>query len=252
MALGEIVLSDGLLKLYLEFKKGNSLNPQEKKKLEQLLSHYKPHQTNKDQYDRINEPMDSAMIAQLQASGFNGLNERDLAKKTKLKLILTDAKSVYAYPYVNIDGSDSLKMCFTGTFKQKPRSKCVAHLAALCENARDITIYDKYLCDPRNVQSGLLDSVFSLFANNTNVEVLLSPTFFSAQYAAAKNWWTQHKGNYSGITAVFNQVSSTANFHDRYMKISSSAGNIEVLLSSGFDYLFQNAKDFTYVVNVIS
>ena len=252
MALGDIVLSDGLLKLYLKFKKGNNLNPKEKKKLEQLLAYYKPHQTNKDQYDRINEPVDSAMMAQLQASGFNGLNERDLATKTKLKLILTDAKCLYAYPYVNIDGSDSLKMCFTGTFKQKPRSKCVEHLIALCENASDVTIYDNYLCEPRSVDSGLLDRVFGLFSSNTNVEVLLSSDSFASQYAAAKDWWIQHKGNYSGITADFNQVSSTANFHDRYMKISSSTGNIEVLLSSGFDYLFQNAKDFTYVVNVIS
>lgn len=253
MALGEIVLCDSLLKLYLDFKNGNSFNTKEKKTLEQLLAYYKPHQTNKDQYDRIKVQMDSALEAQLQAAGFNGLNERDLAKKTKLKLILTDAKSAYAYPYVNIDGCDSLKMNFTGTFKQKPRSKCIAHLTALCENARNVTIYDKYLCDPQKINSGLLDQVFHLLGNNAkaNIEVLLSPTYFSNHYAAAKAWWTQKKVNYPGLTATFNQVDPSANFHDRYMKISSPTGTIEVLLSSGFDYLFQSAKDFTYVVNAI-
>ncbi len=255
MALSEIVLCDSLLKLYLDFKNGNRLNLNEKKKLEQLLSHYKPHQTNKDQYDRINAQMDTAMEAQLQAAGFNGLNERDLAKKTKLKLILTDAKSTYAYPYVNIDGCDSLKLTFSGTFKNKPRSKCVEHLKAMCSSANHVIVYDKYLCDSKNFSSGIISNFFDLLKSAENVELTillpLAPDLYAKQHADIGAWWKSNSKNYPKVHCAFQQVDATNDYHDRYMKINSPTGDVEVLLSSGFDHLFGSAQDFTYVVTPI-
>ena len=37
------------------------------------------------------------------------------------------------------------------------------------------------------------------------------------------------------------------NLHDRYLIIDNK---IEIILTSGFDYLFDNSKDFTYIVRV--
>ena len=47
------------------------------------------------------------------------------------------------------------------------------------------------------------------------------------------------------------KISEYKNCHDRYMKILSDVGSVEVLLSSGFDHLFDNQKDLTYVVRPV-
>lgn len=252
--MGDVVLSDSLLKLYLNFKKGETLSGRDKKRLEQLFAFYKPHLTNKAQYDRINECADQALIAQSASSGVEGLSVTQLVKKSNLRVILTDDKNQYAYPYVNIDGNDPIGMNYTGTFKQRPRSKCIEHLKALCEDATKVVVYDKYLCDSKNVRLGSIAKLLSLFCKcrTLQVEVLLPMgPLFANQRAAASTWWQNNCSMYSNVNVSFPQVGLSNSFHDRYMKIIYPKRSIEVLLSSGFDYLFQNTKDFTYIVTPV-
>lgn len=254
MAVGDVVLSDSLLKLYLNFKKGGTLSGKDKKRLEQLFAFYKPHLTNKAQYDRINECADQALIAQSASAGIEGLSVTQLVKKSNLKVILTDDKNQYAYPYVNIDGNDPIGMNFTGTFKQRPRSKCIEHLKALCEDAVKVVVYDKYLCDPQKVRLGSIAQLLSLFCKCKTIQVeVLIPMgpLYASQHAAATAWWQNNSSSFSHVKASFPQIGKTNSFHDRYMRIIYSRRSVEILLSSGFDYLFQNAKDFTYIVTPV-
>ena len=59
------------------------------------------------------------------------------------------------------------------------------------------------------------------------------------------------KKKFPNITVRVISSEDFAEKHDRYMVIKSTTGNVEILLSSGFDNLFEDSKDFTYLIRPI-
>lgn len=234
----QIAIDDDLLKDFYLFKQGK---PCDTKRVMQLLSYYKPHLTCVDQLKRIGVN-DASLLAQLASSDWIHQSIEELAQCTNLKLILTANAS--DYPYVNVAGGDAIEPNYTGTFKNVPRSKAILHLKALCQNASSIYIYDPFLkkYQERSTQT-IMDGIFSLLPRNA-ITLYCDESSFSQ---ATKSEW-KRKNNQLNFRNV-DTNSSYKGLHDRYLVIDRK---VEIILSSGFDYLFDVQGDFTYVVRLFT
>lgn len=226
-----LVLSDELQEEFFKFRNNESYD---KKIIEKLLHYYKaPFLTNIAQLDRINRNTDKTLAINLHKANFKNQSLEELAKQTIYNIILcTDNDS---FPYVNIN-TDKIENNLTGCFFcGENRTKAIQHIKALCRKASNITIYDKH---------------FSKDTNNVNILTQLLPTqklnIFYAQnhinesdIQKLKNFCTQWTFKQKGLT----------DHHDRYIEIDNK---IEIILTSGFSYLGNTNKEFTYIVRNVS
>ena len=222
------VLSDELQKEYCNFKDGEDYD---RSLIENLLHYYKPSiLTNTSQLKRIGEDVSKKLETALRKSGFTTQPLEDLAQSTVYKIILCTDKD--KYPYVNINGDkieNNLTACF---FKRESRQKAIEHITALCKKAKTIYVYDKYS-----------------FQNNANVELLkdVFPT---------KNLSIVYDSQYIDISALKEYCEkwtfidrTLPEYHDRYLVVDDK---LEIILTSGFDYLIKTEKEFTYIVRPTS
>ena len=233
----QIVLEDNLLKAFYQFKHGEASDV---KLVAQLLTYYKPHLTCVAQLKRIGIS-EATLLQQLAASGWVGQTVEELAQRTSLKLILSSNQS--DFPYVNVTGSDVIEPNYTGTFKNVPRQKAIAHIKALCQAAKSIYIYDPYL---KNYQERatqmIMDGVFSLLPMSIFTVFCDEGSFVQS----TKSEWKRRN-----CQLTFKNTDSSSSYrgmHDRYLIIDRK---VEVIMSSGFDYLFDTNRDFTYVVRLL-
>lgn len=231
----QIALEDELLKAFYQFKQGSECDS---KLVTQLLTFYRPYLTCVSQLNRIGMG-DNSLHAQLAASGWVDQTVEMLAQSTGLKLILSSKQS--DYPYVNVTGGDMIEPNYTGTFKNVPRLKAIAHLKALCLAAKSIAIYDPYLKSYQERGSKtIMDGIFSLFP----MGVFSIYSDERAFLQSTKTDWLRTNSQLS-----FKPAERTSwKRHDRYLIIDKK---VEVILSSGFDYLFDTNGDFTYVVRLL-
>ena len=175
-------------------------------------------------------------------------NEEELAKKTKLKLILSEIKN--DFPYVNIN-NDEFEVNFTATYTQNSdKRKVIEHLNSLFQESEKIEIYDKYLLNDNGDSINIAEHksvkiINQLIINLTNqkFEIFCKN---SGGNRAETNRIQQRKSsiNYNNLTFNHNNLSN----HDRYIKIyKNNQINYEIILSSGLYNILGN-KDFTYVV----
>jgi len=270
----DLVLSDSLFALYYAVKQSCNgeipvvdLSTVNLDKIHQLFSYYKPHLTNYRQMkdvlgaENISPELQSALLG----SGIpQDASLEELAEHTRFKIILDDEKN--EFPYVKIDDFDNPRLLFTGTFKKGvARTKCVEHLKSLCKEFTGLTIYDKYLAVDKSKEQclELIKKIVSLmdfsFARTLTV-VCWCPNRSTIQRIENSDEWKllndclkSVKGTLPNFRYLLYDCwkSEYKDCHDRYMKIISKTGNVEVLLSSGFENLFDTQKDFTYVVRAI-
>lgn len=222
------VLSDQLQEEYCNFKEGKVYD---RSLIENLLHYYKPSiLTNTSQLKRIGRSMSPQLETTLRKSGFTTQSLKDLAQNTVYKIILCTDKD--SYPYVNINGDkieNNLTACF---FKRESRLKAIEHITALCRKAKRICVCDKYS-----------------FQNNENIELLKDilplkdlTIVYDSQYMTI-DLLQKHceKWTFSDRTL--------SEYHDRYLVIDDK---LEIILTSGFDYLVKTEKEFTYIVRPVS
>jgi hypothetical protein len=227
----QIVMEDDLLLNYFQFKNNRNENLE---LTERLFTYYKPFLTNISQLDRINFGDDS-LRQQLASKGYISQTVEELVRDTSLKIILSNSKK--SYPYIDIN-NDKIEVNYTGTFKKnESRTKCIEHLKELCGNAKNILLCDNYLGDNMDI----LEKVFDLFPNEISIDYEFSN---SLDQSFVSKW--KQKKNLKKIAE--NKNTKYKNLHDRYLLIDSK---IEVILTSGFDYLFNNGKELTYIVREI-
>lgn len=232
----QIVLDDELAEAYFNFKNGCEVN---KNLIERLFLYYKPFQTNKSQLDRIGRASDSSRVSQLVGSGFNSQSIEDLCKETSLKLILNRKKNYY--PYVNInEGQDNIESNYTGTFLGVSKDKCKAHLKELCSNAETIFIKDKYFSRIANNA----EKVFDLFPSKKTIIIYYLGDDINQNI---KIDWESKNSNIQIKKEQNNR--SYSKYHDRYMIINQK---VQIILTSGFDNLFRNDGDFSYIVRELN
>lgn len=247
----QLVLSDELLRLYLDI---GSMSPDEasRSRVQNLFSFYKPHLANKAQYQRIGKEMSPELETSLLKSGISSdLSLEDMATKTTLKLILNESRN--DFPYVNISGDEKLQLNYTGSFFKEPREKCIAHLKSLFQNAMSIQVYDKYLYvanRPSKDNIELLSNILRLMDDSVCRTLTVYDSKPSIKTELERI--AQHcKRTFPTITVRVVSSSTFIEKHDRYLIVNSSSGKVEILLSSGFENLFDNSKDFTYMIRPI-
>ena len=106
------------------------------------------------------------------------------------------------------------------------------HITALCRKAKNISIYDKYS-----------------FLNGANIELLKS-------ILPLKELSITYDSQYINVVALQEYCAkwtfidrTLPEYHDRYLVVDDK---IEIILTSGFDYLIRNEKEFTYIVRPVS
>ncbi|WP_069470230.1 hypothetical protein [Candidatus Marithrix sp. Canyon 246] len=223
-----LVLSDELLALYLDFKDGKV---DDCKLLEPFLSYYHaPHLTNVEQLKGI-EYEDTELLQQLSAQGFISQPLEELAEQTRYKIILNTEISYF--PYVHIL-KDSIEKNFSLTFRVgENRDKAIQLITALCANAKFILIFDSYFCD--NWQD--TQNFFKQIIPKKSL-TLLHEDHLNSKVSEIKKI-------YAGWKIKPDSRHMFTKSHDRYLLIDNQ---IEIILSSGFQYLFATDKDLTCLV----
>jgi hypothetical protein len=230
----QIVMEDELLLNYFQFKNNMNENP---KLIQKLFTYYKPFLTNISQLERIHFGDDDSLRAQLLGNGYKNQTIEELVEYTSLKIILSNSENTY--PYLNIN-NDKIEVNYTGTFKKdESRTKCIDHLKKLCKNAKNILICDNFL----GKKMDILEKVFDLFPNNISIDYEFKDTPQLDPKIILK---LKNKKNLTKIAV--NPNMKYKDLHDRYLLIDSK---IEVILTSGFDYLFDSSKELTYIVRKI-
>ena len=189
-------------------------------------------------------------------------DELDLARKTKLKLILSKNKS--NYPYINIK-NDEFESNYTATYpKKSSKTKVLEHIKCLIKEGSYIEIYDKYLLndngDSINVNENhhSVNVVNQIFPKELTTQKL---KIFCKNTGSAKNKKyridqekriEQRKKNICNKNIEYSHENLPN--HDRYIKIykenkESHILAYEIILSSGL-YNILGDSDFTYVVRV--
>ncbi|CAA6811010.1 MAG: Unknown protein [uncultured Sulfurovum sp.] len=233
-----IVLDDELLKEFYEFKHNGSYDNET---IQNLLHYYKPHITNVAQLQRVGIN-NASLFAQLAQSNLTHQTPRGLCDKTTYKIILHKDKTYY--PYVKIS-EDILENNYTSTFyKNVPRAKAQNHIKALLKDASRIFLYDTSIKKQWDTSKKFFLELVP--RKNLNIFYVQFPEYKSHLNHLDKNHVKELK-NICVDWSISKDMSNTEyeNLHDRYLIIDST---IEVILTSGFDYLFDENKDFTYIV----
>jgi len=175
----------------------------------------------------------------------NAQNELELAKKSRLKLILSNNNS--NYPYININ-SDEFESNYTATYQRDSnKQKVLEHLKNLIESGDRVEIYDRYL---------FYDNGDSINLDTRHNSVNIISQFTRNQNITFEIFCKRGDRKADRRILNFNQ-SSNINFthrnlnkHDRYIKVYKDNTLIyEIILSSGLYNILGNS-DFTYIVRV--
>lgn len=219
---------DDLLQEFIKFKHGKSVSSDT---IEKFLHYYKPEiLPTKEQFSILDNDLKSELVSSTHIYD-------DLSKalsKTIYKICLSNTKN--DFPYVNING-DEIENNLTGTFKSSSRDKAIAHIKALLENANYIVIYDKF------INSNFIS--FENFIRQCIPKKQLTLECFGLNQDQ-KTTIKQIHNSYTVKDYSDNNISPYQNgFHDRYILIDRK---VEIILTSGIDYLMNNKKDFTYII----
>ena len=149
-----------------------------------------------------------------------------LDKIPKFQLILCDDND--NFPNVNIF-RDRIENNLSATFKAgEQRNKAIEHFKALFKDAKSIFIYDKFLTKP-NLKP--------------NLTKLQKECCISCDIFLPEDQQRELK-----IGKVDKTHKNYTNNHDRYIIVEDK---LEIILTSGIDYLFDTSKDFTYIIREI-
>lgn len=168
-------------------------------------------------------------------------NLEELAQNTSCKIILTNDSAKTVYPYVNIN-DDEIEMVMGGfIMRGTSRAKGIAHIKSLCADAKEVMVYDKYFSEASNLQNNV-DTLTSILPTARKIEITyhkdttLNPPHFTDEC----------------ITKIQDKAAAWVFYdrklpehHDRYLVINNK---IEIILTSGFDYMTRTDKELSYIV----
>lgn len=235
-----MVLEDDLAEELCKFKNQEDYND---KIVEHILHYYKPYILLSKIYMKkyYSDPTILKSIIGANNNIFFDESLEQLANKTLYKIILSKNKN--EFPYINIF-NDKIENNLAATFsKQEERTKAKEHFKALFHNAKTLFIYDNYLCANRNNQDS-----FKKFAEECFPKQKLSifyppslpfPQELRTELKSICKDWKITKNPNTNNNYNYNEL------HDRYIIIDRK---IQIILTSGIDYLMDTTKDFTYII----
>jgi hypothetical protein len=229
-----IALNNSLLNEYINFTIFNK-KPTNIEKIQYLFKYLQPFKCNVNQYEIFNDP---SLINKIVDNPIMKIvkfqTDIELVNSTKLKLMLVDEDIKESFTTVNIF-QDEIDIRYSATYKSgKSREKAIEHIKTLISDATYINIIDRYLTSNWNENLKLLKKILP----QTKISIFVDSENFSNQ-SDLKNFcnnWTIKTNNLNFKTT-----------HDRYIKTDK----LEIILTSGFEYIWNTTKDFTYLVKVI-
>lgn len=233
-----LAMDDQMLKVFHDFKRG-AVGETSTATLQNLLRLYHPpHITSAAQLMRVGVE-DPAALQQLASVGLTKQTAEELAGKTRYKILLSEDQTTY--PNVSVQ-SDHVSSQFVMSFKAgEHRGKAHNWLTALLADATSITVVDGYLCDsqtgalkPSGKQFfGLLPrKPLSIFLSRAQQKTISDIKKICCDWSVKKD-----------TSAAYRNV------HDRYLRID---GEMEVVITSGIDYLFDTDKECTLLVRKVT
>ena len=239
-----IAISDGLLKEYFEFQKGN-VYEYDTENISKLLKYMMPMTISTYQKEQLN--LSDELVKMFSDGNIirfrDYIDEKEHIQNTKFKIMLTNSSD--KFPYINIF-DDKIDVKYSGTFyKNENRDKAQKHIKALLENSNELIIYDDYL--KTNWQD--VKKFFELLVPKKRLNLYflhnhIGQNIESDLKSICPNWQIKKfsQNRFPKIYEKYNKL------HDRYLVIDN---NVEIIFTSGYDYLFDNYKDFTYIINEI-
>jgi hypothetical protein len=229
-----IALSDELLKDFLNFHFNNKFD---KDTISNLLKYIHPFSINRKQLSNFDQSIQKSIInGNPFINTSNTTNETELINSTKYKLMLTTNNNTY--PYINIM-EDEIDNNYTATYKANDcRCKAKKHIKALLSSAKHITIIDNYLFS-KETKSNQWNNNFTILKYilpNKKITIFCNQNITQSHITGLKT--------YNSLWTIKKYKENTKNIHDRYIKTDK----LEILLSSGLEYLEDKSKDFTYIV----
>ena len=233
-----LVLSDELQEVYLDFKEKKDFDQDI---VQRLFQYFKGlFITNTAQMKRIGRELTPEVEQQLRGAGYTTQSLEDLAKKTVYKIILTTDNNTF--PHVNIHG-DAIENNLSGCFMRGDRrEKAISHIKALCDKAKEVFIYDKYITsggsERRNQEN--LNCLASLFPRKhlriVHRDGHLKEADINFLMGICNKW-------------TFEKKMDLPDHHDRYLIVDNK---MEIVLTSGFSSLTDTTKEFIYIVRPVT
>lgn len=244
MADMNVVLDDNLYEMYHLFKNRDAQSLKDLKidKISKIL-HFSGNSvlTNIAQIDRLRLEIGDDLKSKLFHSKSKRHSLPELSKSTIYKIVLTDDDSKRKFPYVNIDG-DQIEMVLGGfVMRNQSREKALDHLKSLCSNVREIIIYDRFFAADASRENQNIGILKNILPESRNITI----------YYHKRGTESAHISD-EGVEKLKNerphwtlQDKLLEDNHDRYIIIDNQ---IEIILTSGFDYLSNTGKEISYIV----
>lgn len=224
-------LDDDLTQLYHNFKRGKSVDTQI---LQRFLRYYRPpHNTNFSQLKRCGVE-DTSLLAQLINSQCSKLSLEELSEQTLFQYVLSSKSS--APPFIDINSKSAATELLYSLKKGESRASLKAHIKRLFASAKNVVIADKYLNDNKK-------STIQFF------ELFTGPTTVFLSYSLDSGVKSTVKKTNCHITFKSDSNTGYSQLHDRYILIDRK---IEVILTSGVDYIFDERKECTAVIRAVN
>lgn len=227
-----MVLDHKLFVEYYNFKCGKN---HDRELVDKILSYYhNDFLTNIGQYEHNRIDIGRNIRSVLTQNGLTHQNLEELAVLTTYKIILTDGRT--HFPYVNIDEGRFQPALTTFYEGDAERAAALDYLKNLCQGAKkSILLYDGYINVAHNL-GGLLKYILP----NKKIQFIFSYDKIDAVHRAELQR-THDK-------LMFKNIGGVPPHHDRYLIIDDS---IEVVLTSGFEYLQNQRKEISLVIRPV-
>lgn len=249
-----ITVSENILKEYIKYKKTD--NQYDKELMQKFFKYYQPFLVSVNQlinigYDKksaLNLYKNKRVFDKLSSRILMTLNEEDLIKQSNLKLMIRDDDIKFNnFVTININ-QDKIESRYSATYKiGENRDDAKKHIKSLLDSqdVELIEICDKYLFpqndNKRQITINLLKEILPA---NKRTKFYLG-TNQRQENQSAINELKSFNSNF--IIEDFEEIN--INIHDRYIKITKKDNSEqEIILSSGFFYLQDDTKDFTYII----
>ena len=240
--MSNVILSDKLVKCYLDFCNGRI---HDSKLIEKLLMAIQPFLVSKRilEENGINQQMQGQISRRYPLIKIVSSDDIDeLISQSKLKLLLVDDNTTYTFSSYNILNSKHRGFHYAISLSAgDDRIELTNYLKELLNQANTITIVDRYFAATRTQ----FDKNKSCFQ-----KIIPSSAVTTLKYDHNKN--RDAIGVKSELQAlshsVLNHESIGNQVHDRYIETST----LKISLSSGFEYLTNTRKELLVLVEILT
>ncbi|ELA7286602.1 hypothetical protein Q9885_001699 [Vibrio parahaemolyticus] len=248
----KVTLDDDLFVEYFKFKNGKS---EDHNLVHNFFSHLKmPFVKSPCQIHRCHKLMlatdgvsifSPELLTSFLGGGYPKKSLEDLAKLSKYRIILTSDTSKNSFPYLNVNSPNVELNYSKNCTSNVSRNDLLDHIKSLCVDANKIVICDNYFFSEWGKNGAITTEL--LFDTILPKKPLDIEFVSYGQKTRARKPYIEAKHSEWTIQGYNRKRYSRENNHDRYLVIEKPNHSIEVMLSSGFLYLWKLDKEINCV-----